>query len=211
MLYTIQCLLQYYCTHRSTEDIHFLYFCLSNWFRQFPDFTSISGLQTHECVIIDHSASLHVYNYIRCARKLVFVSGTEMENSKPGWFRNRFLGSCRIAQSDRRNTLWKSSRVSERNDERSTLPLAIPKRHYTIPYMRRGIIVYVPTALFDDQLCVSSSGLMLSLLVAFSWATLPLMSLYSFLFRNPSTSFTRISMFSVMTGKDETARTEHVL
>ncbi|VVC45536.1 Hypothetical protein CINCED_3A002705 [Cinara cedri] len=43
-------------------------------------------------------------------------------------------------------------------------------------------------------------GLMLSLLVAFSWATLPLMSLFSFMFTNPSTSFTRISMFSVMTG-----------
>jgi len=43
-------------------------------------------------------------------------------------------------------------------------------------------------------------GLMLSLLVAFSWATLPLMSLFSYMFQNPSTSFTRISMFSVMTG-----------
>lgn len=41
---------------------------------------------------------------------------------------------------------------------------------------------------------------MLSLLVAFSWATIPLMSLFSYLFQNPSTSFTRISMFGVMTG-----------
>lgn len=48
----------------------------------------------------------------------------------------------------------------------------------------------------------SVAGLMLSLLVAFSWATLPLMSLFSYLFSNPSTSFTRISMFSVMTGKE---------
>lgn len=52
-------------------------------------------------------------------------------------------------------------------------------------------------------ICYTPAGLMLSLLVAFSWATLPLMSLFSYLFSNPSTSFTRISMFSVMTGKDK--------
>ncbi|XP_050538080.1 phospholipid-transporting ATPase ABCA1-like [Daktulosphaira vitifoliae] len=47
---------------------------------------------------------------------------------------------------------------------------------------------------------IKQMGLVLSLLVAFSWATLPLMGLFSYMFTNPSTSFTRMSVFSVLTG-----------